>query len=147
MRSDGKRWWFDMMWVTFTMQDYDHIHSCMFALVWLELTHVWVTFEVICCRVLCDLSYTSMHIYIQIQSTRTCSTLICYHLTLMVLVHAAWCELEDQIGILSTTCYQGEPMSPVWPLYCSTMVLGIRGSKERKEWGQQVCPSFNFPSR
>ncbi len=65
----------------------------------------------------------------------------------MVLVHAAWCELEDQIGILSTIGYQGEPMSLEWPVYCSAMVLGIWGSKGRKEWGHQICPSLNFPSR
>lgn len=94
-----------------------------------------------------SLIYIYAYIHPNIEHKNMQLTQICYHLILMVLVHVAWCEFEDQIGILSTTSYQGEPMSLVWPTYCNAMVLGIWGSNGRKEWGQQLCPSFNFLNR
>jgi hypothetical protein len=137
----------------------------MFALVWLELTHMWwlpskwlaVEFFVI---------YACIFVS-KYKPWECVGDPNLPYLTLVVLVHVAWCELEDQIAILSTTNYWAIPMSWVcllchgsgnlrfkaltgqsWVcLVCTAMVQEIWGSKGEKEH-VVTCMSFlQFPSK
>jgi hypothetical protein len=137
----------------------------MFALVWLELTHMWwlpskwlaVEFFVI---------YACIFVS-KYKPWECVADPNLPYLTLVVLVHVAWCELEDQIAILSTTNYWAIPMSWVcllchgsgnlrfkaltgqsWVcLVCTAMVQEIWGSKGEKEH-VVTCMSFlQFPSK
>jgi hypothetical protein len=80
----------------------------MFALVWLELTYLWLPSKWLAV----EFSVIYACIYVSKYKPWECvADPNLPYLTLVVLVHVAWCELEDQIAILSTTNYWAIPMS------------------------------------
>jgi len=163
--SDGQRGWSDTLWAVTLEQGYDWIHSCYvcFGLAGTD-TYV-VTFKVTCCG---EFFVIYACIYVSKYKPWECvADPNLPYLTLVVLVHVAWCELEDQIAILSTTNYWAIPMSWVcllchgsgslrfkaltgqsWVcLVCTAMVQEIWGSKGEKEHVVTRMSFLQFPSK
>jgi hypothetical protein len=136
----------------------------MFALVWLGLTHMWLPSKWLAV----EFFVIYACIYVSKYKPWECvADPNLPYLTLVVLVHVAWCELEDQIAILSTTNYSAIPMSwacllchgsgslrfnaltgQSWVcLVCTALVQEIWGSKGEKEHVVARMSFLQFPSK